>query len=175
MDQDGCCVLCATTPGCKTYRFDGPEQGECLLLPNANPPRYSISRMFASPINPLPPCETTKGGACGDSVRGATCCPPDSYCQPLSPVKFQCVERPPKCSRQVPQTELKATEEEPTVVPVASATDCCDACKRSTKCKAYTYIHDAPQGPLCRLFSKTTTERVFHATAVTGYLNSMYA
>ncbi|GLD99036.1 hypothetical protein PINS_up007754 [Pythium insidiosum] len=172
--QSECCELCATTPGCMAYEHSARINGWCVLFPDFGPPQHTIMKMYASPINPLPPCETAKGGDCGDSVRGATCCPLDSYCQPLSPSKFQCVKRSRWCSKQVPQTELKATEEEPTVVQVTNASDCCDACKLSTECKAYTYIHDAPQGPLCRLFSKTTTERIYHATAVTGYLNSMF-
>ncbi|KAJ0397240.1 hypothetical protein ATCC90586_001456 [Pythium insidiosum] len=129
--------------------------------------------MFSYPMTPLPPCEKDKGDACGDSVSGASCCPPDSYCQPLSSTKFKCTERPPKCAKQFPTTELKSADLDVKVV--ADASECCALCEKMSKCKAYTYVHNDPKGPLCKLKADKTAERVFHPTAVTGYLNSMYA
>ncbi|KAJ0392649.1 hypothetical protein P43SY_001047 [Pythium insidiosum] len=129
--------------------------------------------MFSYPMTPLPPCEKDKGDTCGDSVSGASCCPPDSYCQPLSSTKFKCTERPPKCAKQFPTTELKGADLDVKVV--ADASECCALCEKMSKCKAYTYVHDDPEGPLCKLKADKAAERVFHPTAVTGYLNSMYA
>ncbi|GLD99040.1 hypothetical protein PINS_up007758 [Pythium insidiosum] len=172
VEQDECCELCATTPGCARYQFTSVN-GECAIYVEAGPPRYSEWDMFADPIKPLPPCETEKGGACGDTTSGAGCCPPDSYCQPLSASKFNCIERPPKCAKQVPQTELKG--EDLFVKTVESAGECCGLCETTEKCKAYTYIHDHPRGPLCKLKADKLAAAVYHSTAVSGYLNSMYA
>ncbi|GLD99042.1 hypothetical protein PINS_up007760 [Pythium insidiosum] len=172
MTQDECCELCATSPGCVRYRYDASVNGECAVFSILGPPRFSSTRAFADPITRLPPCEKATGDACGDSTSGASCCPLDSYCQPLNSTSFQCTKRLPQCAKQVPQSELKGSDLE--VLTVANASECCDKCYRSPTCKAYTYVNDDPRGQLCKLKADSNAERVFHPTAITGFLNSLF-
>ncbi|KAJ0394801.1 hypothetical protein ATCC90586_009751 [Pythium insidiosum] len=50
------------------------------------------------------PCSAVSGSVCGNSYQTS------SYCQPLSPTKFKCTERPSNCAKQLPTTELKGAD-----------------------------------------------------------------
>ncbi|GLD99052.1 hypothetical protein PINS_up007770 [Pythium insidiosum] len=167
LNTESCCEACAMTPACDayTYDYDGTVS-ECTLKVASGYVRVDPSRVWASVLDPLPPCATPRGGRCGDAIAGASCCVGDSYCQPRNATVFECDARPTKCSRMFTGTSLGG--DAIATIRTTNATTCCEQCAKQPPCRAFTL-----DGDTCRLFG-SSDHKSSHPTAVSGLLNPLF-
>ncbi|KAJ0389857.1 hypothetical protein ATCC90586_010372 [Pythium insidiosum] len=167
LNAEACCEACAMTPGCDAYTYDYEGgRGECALKKSTGYVRVDVFRVWASVLDPLPPCETQRGGSCGNATTGATCCGGDSYCHPRGETQFECSARPAKCSRMYSGAKFDASVH--STIRTTNATTCCEACANTPPCKAFTIEKDS-----CLLFASVGPRRN-HSMAVSGVLNPFF-
>ncbi|GLD93825.1 hypothetical protein PINS_up002430 [Pythium insidiosum] len=113
-------------------------------------------------------CATAPYGKCG-SNDGTTCCPSNFYCQPWDAGFFQCLPVPSRCPTQLTNVDLYGNDIK-TVYGIQPSA-CCDECKNTPGCVAYTFVNSNPGQPACYL-KRGVGERRSLVGAVSGIIDN---
>lgn len=101
------------------------------------------------------------GGQCGNLEKGPQACPAGEYCQPWNPYYYQCRSVPATCGKQ--QVDVDFFGADIASFSVMLPELCCDRCRATPGCKAYTFINFNPDGrAMCYLKSGSGDKRVLH-------------
>jgi len=142
-------------------------------LPTTTTPQPSNTSTPQPTLTPspttIPPttCQTPGFGSCGSDAE-VTCCPEDYYCQPWDSNFYQCIRPPSQCTKQFTNIDFVGADIK--TINGIQPGDCCQNCKDTAGCKAYTFINSNPGSPVCYLKSEAGAQKA-HIGAVSGVLN----
>lgn len=172
-DSYDCCNQCDKQPGCVAFVQSGssPADETCRLLRKV----YSLDKTRLSLIHNhyfystvfMETRAAPNWGKCGDKT-GFQGCTRGFYCQPWEPNYYQCVTHPaPQC--QV-ETNVNFYGGDIKSVKSLSPGTCCDECRKTDGCVAYTFVNDTPEGPQCYI-KNDPSDRQIKIGAISAYVS----
>jgi glucan 1,3-beta-glucosidase len=99
------------------------------------------------------------GGQCGSDKDGVQSCPSGEYCQPWNPNFYQCRSiDTATCGQQ--EVGIDFNGDDIATVEASLPELCCDKCRKTQGCKAYTFVnYNADGRPRCYLKSGSGTKQ----------------
>jgi endo-1,3(4)-beta-glucanase len=121
------------------------------------PPPTTPAPTTEPPVITVP--TAAPGGNCGNDKDGAIACPSGQYCQPWNPSFYQC-RSIGSASCGIQRTGIDFFGNDLTSVQVDLPEKCCDKCRSTAGCAAYTFVNYNPDGKAyCYLKSGTGTPK----------------
>nr|QYE52146.1 elicitin-like protein [Pythium porphyrae] len=152
-----------TTPATTTPATTAPSTPEPTTPASTTPEPTT-----PAPITPTPTAPAN--GDCGNDKVGPSQCPQGQYCQPWNPSHYQCRSIDAKCGKQ--EVGIDYFGDDIASLSVLVPEQCCDKCRATTGCKAYTFVNFNADGRAMCYLKKGTGEKRAAPRAVSAVIDS---